>query len=331
MEKKIRWGILSTGTIAHNFAKTVRQMDENRELSAVASRTAEKARAFAAEYGISKAYGSYEELAADPEIDAVYIATPHSEHAHDMRLCIEHGKNVLCEKPFTVDAKQAAAIFELAREKHVFIMEAFWTKFIPVYRDMERILKNGEIGEITCLSAQYGYTVSPTLAVRKLDPHLAGGALLDIGVYTLGFAAMFLGYKPEKIHSFLQLNSVGTDSVSSMLLQYSTGQTAQLTAAIQTTLPTWGAVFGTGGRIEVPNFKNPPFIRVFPNGKEPYTVERPFDVNGFEYEIREVEDCIQNGRTTSAVMTPEQTISVMEIMDTVREQNGMVFPFESNC
>mgnify|MGYP005771937501 FL=1 len=328
MSQKIRWGILSTGTIAHNFAQTIAQMDENREIAAVASRTLEKARTFADQYGIPKAYGSYEELVSDPEIDIIYIATPHSEHASNMKLCLEHGKHVLCEKPFTVNADEAVEIFDLAKQKNLFIMEAFWTKFIPVYRDMERVIASGEIGELRFLSAQYGYSAPPERAVRKFDPALAGGALLDIGVYTLGFAAMFLGYFPQRILSALSKNDVGTDHLASVLLEYENGQTAQLTSAIQTTMPVWGEVFGSAGRIEVENFKNPQSIRVFPNGKDPYIIERPFEVNGFEYEIYEAENCVKNGEQQSKIMTPENTIAVMHMMDQVRRDNRMFYPTE---
>lgn len=327
MSQKIRWGILATGTIAHKFATTIAQMDDGRETAAVASRSLEKARAFADEFGIPKAYGSYEELVSDPEIDIVYIATPHSEHANNMKLCLEHGKHVLCEKPFTVNADEAVEIFDLAKQKNLFAMEAFWTKFSPVYRDMERVIASGEIGELRSINAQFGYT-TPERAGRKFDPALAGGALLDVGVYTLGFAAMFLGYFPQRILSALSKNDLGTDDLASVLLEYESGQTAQLTSAIQTVMPVWGEVFGSAGRIEVKDFKCPQSIRVIPNGKDPYTIERPIEINGFEYEIYEAENCVKNGEQQSKIMTPENTIAVMHMMDQVRRDNRMFYPTE---
>lgn len=329
MSQKVNWGILSTGTIAHNFAKTMVRLGGNRQVLAVASRSLEKAQKFAQQYGISKAYGSYEEMVSDPEIDIIYVATPHTEHAKNMKLCIEHGKNILCEKPFTVNEKEAKEVYALAQEKKVFVMEAFWTKFIPIYREVERILVSGEIGEIQCVTAQYGYCVSEEKAVRKFNPQLAGGALLDIGVYTLGFVAMFLGYHPETIFSVLTKNQVGTDKMASILLKYPDGKTAQLTAAIQTYLPLWGEIFGTAGRIEVPDFKNPETIKVFVNGKDPYEVHHKFDVNGFEYEIYEAENCVKNKKKFSEVMRPEHTMAVMRMMDQIRLQNAMIFPTET--
>lgn len=187
---KIRWGILSTGTIAQNFAATARAMGDI-TLHAVASRGKAAADAFADAYGIAVRHGSYEALAADPDVDIVYVATPHSRHYEDMIMLIDAGKHVLCEKSFTTDAAQAEEIFARAKERGVFVMEAFWTKFIPLYRQVEKMTAEGKIGEIRMVTAQYGYTTARE--ARKFDAQLAGGTLLDIGVYAIGFACMMLG------------------------------------------------------------------------------------------------------------------------------------------
>jgi len=322
--KTIRWGILSTGVIARNFADTAKKMGDV-EILAVASRTMESACAFADAWGIERRYASYEALAADPDIDIVYVATPHSRHYEDMKLLIENGKHVLCEKSFTTDAAQAEAIFALAKEKGVFVMEAFWTKFCPVYREVERMLSSGVIGELRSVTAQYGYTTARE--ARKFDASLAGGTLLDIGVYAIGFACIVLGYEPDEIVSRLIMNDQGTDMTDLMTLRYGRAA-AQLVTTIGAAMPVDGLICGTKGRIAVPSFKNPQKIIVQVDGCEPETIERPFEVNGYEYEIREAQRCVLEGRLSSEIMTPKQSVAVMRIMDTVRAQSGLRFSFE---
>lgn len=323
--KPIRWGILSTGVIAKNFADTAAKMNGETIVLAVASRTKESAEAFADAYGIERRYDSYEALAKDPDVDIVYVATPHSRHFEDMKLMIEHGKNVLCEKSFTVDSAQAEEIFALAKEKGVFVMEAFWTKLLPIYREVEKIIASGAIGDIRMVTAQYGYTTARE--ARKFEPALAGGTLLDIGIYAIGFACMFLGYEYDAIHGNLVMNNAGTDAIDAMILRKGNA-VAQLTTAIGAATPVLGGIYGTKGHIDVPEFKNPQAVIVCIDGEAPYTIERPFEVNGFEYEIREAMACVREGKICSSVMTPEQSVKTMAIMDEIRRQNGLVFPFE---
>lgn len=320
----LRWGILSTGVIAKNFAETARRMG-GVELTAVASRSAQSAEAFGEAYGIPKRYASYEALAADPEVDIVYVATPHSRHYADMKLLIGAGKHILCEKSFTTDAAQAVEVLRMARERGVFVMEAFWTKLIPVYREVERLIAEGAIGEVRSVTAQYGYTTGRE--ARKFDAALAGGTLLDIGVYAIGFACMMLGYSFDDVLSQLILNDAGTDATDAILLRRGRA-VAQLTCGIGFNMPTHGAVYGTKGHIDIPEFKNPERVTLFVDGEAPRVIEHPFEVNGYEYEIREAERCVSEGKLQSGLMTWEQTVSVMRIMDEVRRQNGMRFPFE---
>lgn len=320
----LRWGILSTGVIAKNFAETARRMG-GVEMTAVASRSAQSAEAFGEAYGIPKRYASYEALAADPEVDIVYVATPHSRHYADMKLLIGAGKHILCEKSFTTDAAQAVEVLRMARERGVFVMEAFWTKLIPVYREVERLIAEGTIGEVRSVTAQYGYTTGRE--ARKFDAALAGGTLLDIGVYAIGFACMMLGYSFDDVLSQLILNDAGTDATDAILLRRGRA-VAQLTCGIGFNMPTHGAVYGTKGHIDIPEFKNPERVTLFVDGEAPRVIEHPFEVNGYEYEIREAERCVSEGKLQSGLMTWEQTVSVMRIMDEVRRQNGMRFPFE---
>lgn len=322
----IRWGILSTGTIAKTFAETCARLTGEGQILAVASRTQESADAFAARYGIPRAYGSYEALSRDPEVDIVYVATPHSRHFEDMKLLIDAGKHILCEKSFTTDSAQAEEILKLAKRKGVFVMEAFWTKLIPLYRQIERILAEGRIGEVRAVTAQYGYTTARQ--ARKFDPALAGGTLLDIGVYAIGFACMILGYSFDDVRSCLIQNDAGTDMTDAVTLRRGSA-VAQLTCTIGANMPTHAAIYGTLGRIDIPEFKNPERATVLVDGREPETLEAPFEVNGYEYEIREAEACLREGRLESPRMTLAQSVAVMRILDEVRRQNGLRFPFEA--
>ena len=324
MNTPVRWGILATGTIAKNFAETAARMGDVL-ITAVASRSLEKANAFADTYGIKNRHASIQALAADPQVDIVYVATPHSCHYEDMKTLIAAGKHILCEKSFTTDTVQAKEIFALAKEKNVFVMEAFWTKFIPVYRHLSRILEEGTIGEVRAVTATYGYTTARQ--ARKFDAQLAGGTLLDIGVYAIGFACMALGYEFDLIKSTLIMNPEGTDATDAILLRKGNA-VAQLTCAIGSFIPTFAAIYGTLGRIEIPEFKNPERITLCVDGKEPVEFAEAFEVNGFEYEIREAQSCVLEGKIESSVMTAAQSIAVMEIMDEVRRQNALVFPFE---
>ena len=320
----MNWGILSTGVIAKNFAETAKYMNDV-HIHAVSSRTREGADAFADQYGIPVRHEGALALAQDPDVDIVYIATPHNAHYEGMKMMISHGKHVLCEKSFTTDAKQAEEIFALAREKGVFVMEAFWTKLCPVYREVERVIASGEIGDIRAVTAQYGYTTARE--ARKFDPAQAGGTLLDIGVYAIGFACMMLGYEFDRIQSSLIMNSVGTDAVDAIILRKGDA-VAQLTTAIGANMPLVGGVYGTKGHIDIPDFKNPQRVSVCVDGKAPYVIERLFEINGFEYEIREAMDCVRAGKLESPLMTHAQSVAVMRIMDEIRRQSELVFPFE---
>lgn len=324
MSNPLRWGILATGVIAKNFAETAARMPDI-HITAVASRSIDKANAFADAYAIPARHVGVEALASDRSVDIVYVASPHSAHYEEMKLLIAHGKHILCEKSFTTDAKQAAEIYTLAREKGVFVMEAFWTKFIPLYREVERIITSGAIGEIRAVTATYGYVTARQ--ARKFDPQLAGGTLLDIGVYAIGFACMALGYEFDAIHSALVMNPEGTDATDAILLRRGNA-IANLTCAIGANIPTHGAIYGTLGHIDLPDFKNPQRMTLHVDGQPPVEYDAPFEINGFEYEIREAQSCVLAEKQHSDILTPEQSIAVMRIMDEVRRQNQLRFPFE---
>lgn len=323
--KQIRWGILATGTIAKKFAATLQQLPDCGIPAAVASRSLETAQAFAAEHGMNKAYGSYAELAADPDIDIIYVATPHSQHFENVKLCLELGKPVLCEKSFTVNAAQAEELFALAKEKRLFLMEAFWTSFLPAYERLAEIIAAGAIGDILHLRAQYGFSPAGARHKRKMDPALAGGALLDIGVYALGVTVMLLGPRPKRLVTSAVLGEYGTDAFNSMMLTYDNGVSAHLITAIGTVLEQQAAIYGTKGHIILPAFSAlQEFTLVTADGAQS-TVQLPFEVNGFEYQIREAERCLLTGKTESAVRRPEDTLAVLRLMDEARQEWGMPF------
>lgn len=328
MAKKLSWGILSTGTIAKKFAATVSQLPHCGNLLAVASRTKETADEFAGNYLVPKAYGSYADLVQDPEIDIIYIATPHSSHFENALLCLENGKNVLCEKSFTVNAAQAETLFRLAREKGLFIMEAFWTKFLPAYQLLGQALAEGRIGDITHFRAQYGFAPTGARYVRKFDPKLAGGALLDIGVYAIGAAAMLLGYHPKKMHTSAIIGEYGTDKFDSIMLEYEGGVTAHLITTIGSLVDPQAVIYGTKGHILLPNFSALQEYSMTLDDGTSTTVKAPFEVNGFEYQIQEAENCLLANKKESTIMTHDNTLAVMRLMDRARSDWGLTFPCE---
>lgn len=326
----MKWGIMATGTIAAKFADTVTRMEDEEQLTACGSRSMEKAEAFAKQYQIRRAYSSYEALVADPEVDAVYIATPNSLHFENCRLCLEAGKHVLCEKPFTTSAAEAKILFRLAQEKGLFIMEAFWIRHLPLLKKMREMIGAGVIGDVVYARSDFGFTVQGARKDRKFDSALGGGSLLDIGIYNLGFMRMVMGdERPEHFTSEFHINEYGTDDFSSILIHYPGNRTAAVTTSIGMAMPREGAVYGTAGSIFFPDYQMAETMVVRPYGKEPREIRMPFDVNGFEYQIREVSRCVKAGMVTSDVQTEEDTLAILELMDEIRASWGLKFSCEA--
>lgn len=328
-EENMRWGILATGTIARKFADTVRAMEKEGEvLEAAASRRIEAAQAFADEFGAKKAYGSYDELLRDPEVEAVYIATPNNLHYENARDCLEAGKHVLCEKPFTTSAEQAEALYALAEQKGLFVMEAFWVRFLPVLQKMQEIIASGEIGEVVHARSDYGFIAKGARKDRKFNSDLGGGALLDIGIYNLGFMHMVMGEAPVSFSSRVHINEYGTDDFSNILLEYPGQRTADITTAIGMDIPREAAIFGTKGSITLPDFQKAERMTVRLYEGDSYNVEIPFEVNGFEYQIREASRCVAEKLSTSKILKAEDSLTILKLMDDIRESWGMKFAFE---
>jgi predicted dehydrogenase len=320
--------MLGTGSIADKFATGLRDTPDA-VLAGVGSRSLDTAQAFAARFGTPKAYGSYQELAADPDIDIVYIATPHPMHRAAARLCLEAGKAVLCEKPFTLNAREAADLIGYARERGLFLMEAMWSRFLPAAQRFRRLIADGAIGEPRILHADFGFrhgTGDP--AHRLFAPELGGGALLDVGVYVTSLASWIFG-RPSSIASVGHLGPTGVDEQVALLFGYQGGAFAQLSAAVRTETPQAVTLMGTDGSLRIhPLWWKPTTLTLTRSGKDAETIELPFDGNGYNYEAAEAGRCLREGLLESPTIPLDETLAIMETLDAVRAQWGLVYPGE---
>lgn len=319
-------GILGSGSIATLMAKTIAGM-EDAECYAVASRDLKKAQKFAKEYGFQKAYGSYEELVKDTEVELIYIATPHSHHFAHAKLCISHKKPVLCEKAFTANAKQAKELLEYAKEQKVFITEAIWTRYMPMRDKIKEVLDSGVIGEPHMLTANLGYRIDEV--PRMQDPALAGGALLDVGVYTLNFASMIFGDEVADITSTCTYTDTGVDEQNSITLTYKDGKMAVLNSSMKVISDRKGIIQGSKGFMIIENINNFASITVYnPEYKEVAFYPCPTQITGYEYEVEASIQAIKNGEIECLQMPHEETLHMMQVMDSLRENWGIRYPFE---
>ena len=322
----IRWGILGTGKIAHKFAHDVKVAAPGAELKAVGSRSRENAEAFGEEFGILNRHGSYEQLAADPEIDAVYVATPHPWHKEATMLCLNAGKAVLCEKAFAMNAQQAREMVTLAREKNLFLMEAMWTRFRPAMVKLRELIADDVLGEIGIVSASIGWLGGNDYASRLYDKGLGGGIMLDGTIYPISFAFNILG-TPNKIASVAVLGETDVDEQESISFGYESGAVASLIGSVRTTPLNTAAVMGTKGRVEIANrWWEPQQFTLYVNGEEPKVFDFPEDDTiGYQYEAIAVGEALRAGKTEHELMPLDETITIMETMDTLRAQWGLTY------
>lgn len=320
--KNYRWGILGPGKIARKFASAL-PFAGNAILGAVASRDAAKARNFALEFGAARWYDSYERLAKDPAIDVIYIATPHAFHKDHAIVCLEHGKAVLCEKPMALDERQVRAMIDAAKANKTFLMEAMWTRFFPVVESMLELIKDGHIGTIRYVLADFGFRAPFHPESRLFDLKQGGGSLLDVGVYPLFLALLLLG-EPDGIKAMGQLSVTGADESCQAILQYANGATALVSSAITYQTSISAEIAGTEGRIELaaPWYKTNT-LTLYTSGKEPQTITLDPLVSGFEYEIREVTQCLEGGLTESPRMPHAFSQMLAKVMDKIRAQVGI--------
>jgi predicted dehydrogenase len=325
--EKIRWGILGTGRIARTFATALTFLPEA-ELVAVGSRASASANEFADRFGVPHRHADYAGLANDPDVDVVYVSTPHTFHQENTLLCLQAGKAVLCEKPFTINAAEAEEVINLARAKRLFLMEAMWTRFLPSMVKVRQLLSDGVIGEVRMLTADFGFRASFDPQGRLFDPELGGGALLDVGVYTVSLASMVLG-TPSRITGMAHLGATGVDEQSAMILGYDQGQLAILSAAVRTSTPQAALIAGANGFISLhPQWWKPTRLTLSVTGRADEVIEMPFTGNGYNYEAAEVMRCLCAGKLESEVMPLDETLAIMKTMDQIRNQWGLKYPME---
>jgi len=320
-----RWGMLGTGWIANRFAADLKLLPGH-ELAAVGSRTLEKGRAFADKHGIPKAYGSYEELLVDKNIDAVYVTTPHPWHYPNTLMALKAGKPVLVEKPFAMNAQQAAEMAALAREKGLFLMEAMWTRFLPHIAEIRKLLAEGVLGELVTVQADHCQWFPKDPKHRLLAPELGGGALLDLGIYPVSFATMVLG-QPWRVTAVMDRAFTRVDAQTSIILQYPGGAHAVLNTALSAAGPNRAAIVGTEARIEIDRMFYTPtsFTAVARDGKIIRRYENTYQGHGLREEAAETARCVAQGLKESPLMPLDETVAIMKTMDEVRKQIGLEY------
>ncbi len=327
MPDKIRWGILGTGNIAHQFAKGLTSAADV-ELVAVGSRTQESADKFGDEFGVPHRYGSYNGVAEDRDVDAVYIATPHPLHYSNALMCLNNRKATLVEKPFAINAKEGAEMIALAREKKIFLMEAMWSRFIPAMVKVRELIAEGAIGEPRMVQADFGFRTGFNPKGRLFDLDLGGGALLDVGIYPLSFASMIFG-KPSGFASAVHLSETGSDEQNAVLLSYPGGKIAIASSAVRTSTPSEARIWGTDGSIFIPSrFWMAQGYILSRNGQPDEKVDMPMVGNGYNYEAEEVGRCLRAGEGESKVMPLDESLTIVETMDAIRAEWGLVYPME---
>lgn len=326
MEHKVRWGIMATGAIAHKFATGLQAVPEA-ELVAVGSRSQEAADRFADEFSAAHRHASYEALARDPDVEIVYVASPHPFHKANTLLCLDHGKAVLCEKPFAINEAQAREMVASARQKKLFLMEAMWTHCFPAIHKVQELISQGVIGEVRLMRAEFCFRAGINPNGRLFDLKLGGGGLLDVGVYTVALAHLIYGQEPREILSMAHIGETGVDEQAVMLMRYEAGAMALLTCAVRTSTPHEAAIFGTEGHIRIPHcFWQPDKIILCKDKEEEMTFERLG--NGYSFEAREAGRCLRQGLLESPVMPWEKTLDIVRTMDKVRSQWGLKYPGE---
>ncbi len=321
----LRIGIIGCGNIAATLAGTMLKMSDRIRIEAVASRDKAKSEEFAARFGVEKAYGSYEELYSDEDVDLVYVATPHAFHAAQMKEALEHGRNVLAEKAFCINAKEAEEVFKLAAKKHLFVGEAIWTRYMPSRKMINDIISSGRIGKVTSITANLGYKIIHK--PRIYDPALGGGALMDIGVYPLNFVLMAAEGDTIKSLSGLAVKSdQGIDLRNTIDIAFESGTIASIFSDAECVSDRKGMIYGTEGSIEVINVNNPEEIRIYSADRPPVlqeTIKIEHEVNGYEYELDAAREAIENGKTEPEAMPWRETLRVLRITDAMRSVWGV--------
>ena len=332
LKTPLRWGIIAPGIIAGQFARGLEAVD-GAVLYAVGSRDRGRAEHFANTHHTKgrppvKAYGSYEEIAGDPDVDAVYIASPHPFHMDQALLCLENKKPVLCEKPFTVNAKQAETVINAARKHNCFCMEAMWSRYVPALVEVKKRIDKGELGSIRMIRGDLSFSKDVPPSHRLVNPDLAGGALLDVGIYVLSVSSFFTGSLPVEVTGLAEMGATGVDIQESISCMWENGVVGSLTAGLNTRGPVTMEIIGTKGVITLERMFFFTENYSFMNERGIKTFEKKHLVNGYEYEAMEVQRCLEKGLVESPAMPLDETLGLMKIMDKLRGDWGLKYPFE---
>ncbi len=325
MADTFRWGILGCGNIAKKFATGLQALDDAK-LVAVGSRTQANADRFADEFDAECRHASYEALAADPDVDAIYVATPHPFHAENSILCLRNKKPVICEKPFTINKTQAEELVSVARTENVFLMEAMWSRCLPLLTRVRELLADGAIGETRMVQADFGFRATVNPEGRLFNLALGGGGLLDVGVYTVSFASMILG-TPDTIVSSAQIGETGVDEQAAIILSYDTGQMALLATGVRTRTPHEATILGTEGYIRLNSWWNGTTGTLNRSSKSE-DISEPYDGNGYNFEAAEVARCVRAGLVESEIIPHDESIAIIATLDEIRSQWNLKYPME---
>lgn len=323
--RKIKWGILGTGRIAKVLA-TALQVVENSELTAVGSRTGQKAQEFAQEFNIPKSYGSYEELVSDAEIDVIYIATPHNLHLENALLAMDHGKHVLCEKPLGVNQREVEMLIDKAKEKNLFLMEALWSRFLPRMIKTKELIESGEIGDVKLMTAAFCFKSANGPEHRHFNIDLCGGTILDIGIYNI-FLSLLLFGEPKEISAIAGLSEQDVDNNCSYTFKYQKDMLAVMHSSFMVDAPIVAEIHGTKGKLILENrWFNLGNIKLYYHDGREEVFDFETKSNGYEYEAQEVVNCILAGKIQSDLWSWANSLQLVKTMDTIRQKCGIVYP-----
>lgn len=327
MSKKIKFAIIGAGGIAKKFAKGLEYV-EDAQLVAIASRNIENANMFGDMFGIEKRYSSYEELAKDKDIDVVYISTPNALHKEHTILCLENKKAVICEKPFGSNKSEVEEMIKVARENKVFLMEAMWTRYFPVIEKVREWVNDGVIGKVKMIKGDFGFKCDRGYGDIRFNKELAGGSLMDVGIYPVSFASMIYKEQPKEIKAIADMGHTGVDEQTAMIFGYEDDKMALLSCAIMTQMPRDLYIVGDYGYIQIPNvwYAQTAILRL--HNKEDLVVNLPIEGNGYNYEAAEVVRCLQAGKLESDIMPLDESLAIIGTLDKVRQQIGLNYPFE---
>jgi predicted dehydrogenase len=324
---EFRWGIISTGGIATAFARDLSYLN-NHVVKAVGSRSLQSAQDWAIEFPGCKAYGSYEELVNDPDIDAIYVATPHTSHVANTVLALSAGKPVLCEKPFAVNATEARQMRDAAKSNNVALMEAMWTRYLPHIYKVREILASGVIGKVVAVEADHGQRLADYANPRHWEPELAGGALLDLGIYPISFAHMVLG-TPQKITATASFTDKGVDAQTSAIFDYASGAQAVLSTTLSAKTSNTATISGDLGRIEIDTvFYTPTSVKVIMHDGSITEYANQYQGHGLREQAQYFSEIVERGEKESSLLTLDETIAIMDSLDEIRKQIGLIYPSE---